>query len=98
MKYETGRVQSFTIPSFDLAVVKHRIPSPTREAGDGMESTKVPNTSPNISLNSENIVKLIKLPKTNISVEKLPPITDDKVQLPVTEPNSPLVQVKCIYI
>merc|ERR1712012_1039995 len=75
--------------------VKHRIPSPTREAGDGMEASK--NLSPN-NINSltnssvsETPVKLIKLPKTNISVEKLPPITDDKVKLPVTEPSSPLV-------
>jgi len=81
-------------------VVKHRIPSPTREAGDGMEavskSSSPPNsTSNNILTNNPSVteaaVKLIRLPKTNISMEKLPPITDDKVKLRVTEPRSPLV-------
>ena len=77
--------------------MKHRIPSPTREAGDGMEATKVTNLNQaNSKVVEENVtqqqnVKLIKLPQTNISVEKLPPITDDKVKLPVTEPTSPLV-------
>ena len=42
---------------------------------------------------AEESVKLIRLPKTNISLTKLPPITDDKVKLPVTEPTSPLVPV-----
>jgi len=76
-------------------VVKHRIPSPTREAGDGMEASKnVSPTSNNNDLAPSSVsetVKWIKLPQTNISVEKLPPITDDKVKLPVTEPTSPLV-------
>ena len=77
--------------------MKHRIPSPTREAGDGMEATKVTNLNQaNSKVVEEDVtqqqnVKLIKLPQTNISVEKLPPITDDKVKLPVTEPTSPLV-------
>ena len=75
-------------------VVKHRIPSPTREAGDGMEATKSSNNSPNSTITQETPgAKLIKLPQTNIALEKLPPITDDKVKLPVTEPTSPLVPV-----
>ena len=83
---------------FDILAVKHRIPSPTREAGDGMEASKNSSPNSNNSLTnpsvSETPVKLIKLPKTNISVEKLPPITDDKVKLPVTEPSSPLGMIK----
>jgi hypothetical protein len=30
---------------------------------------------------------------TNISLDKLPPITDDKVRLPEASPSSPLVKV-----
>lgn len=71
-----------------ISVVKHRIPSPTREAGDGMEASKASSTK---SSPPQDSVKLFKLPKTNISLEKLPPITDDKVTLPITEPTSPLV-------
>ena len=62
-----------------------------------MEATKVTNLNQaNSKVVEEDVtqqqnVKLIKLPQTNISVEKLPPITDDKVKLPVTEPTSPLV-------
>merc|ERR1712018_327039 len=61
-----------------------------------MEAIKVTNPSSNSGCeNSTNsVVKLIKLPKTNISVEKLPPITDDKVRLPATQPSSPLVQLQ----
>lgn len=77
-------------------VVKHRIPSPTREAGDGMEACKesIAKLSPSAA---EESVKLIRLPKTNISLTKLPPITDDKVKLPVTEPTSPLVPLQAAY-
>jgi len=80
-------------------VVKHRIPSPTREAGDGMEAGKEFSSSTKSSPRSvaEESVKLIKLPKTNISLSKLPPITDDKVKLPVTEPTSPLVLMQATY-
>ena len=63
-----------------------------------MEASKNSSPNNNNSLTnssvSETPVKLIKLPKTNISVEKLPPITDDKVKLPVTEPSSPLGMIK----
>ena len=85
-------------------MVKVRIPSPTREAGDGMEASKT--SSPNNSLTQDSLtnssvtetVKLIKSPliklpqlDRNISMEKLPPITDDKVKLKITQPTSPLV-------
>ena len=78
-----------------ISVVKHRMPSPTREAGDGMEASReaTPKSSPSAA---EESVKLIRLPKTNISLSKLPPILDDKVKLPVTEPRSPLVPVSLI--
>ena len=78
-----------------ISVVKHRMPSPTREAGDGMEASReaTPKSSPSAA---EESVKLIRLPKTNISLSKLPPILDDKVKLPVTEPTSPLVPVSLI--
>ena len=71
------------------------MPSPTREAGDGMEASReaTPKSSPSAA---EESVKLIRLPKTNISLSKLPPILDDKVRLPVTEPTSPLVPVSVI--
>ena len=71
------------------------MPSPTREAGDGMEASReaTPKSSPSAA---EESVKLIRLPKTNISLSKLPPILDDKVRLPVTEPTSPLVPVSLI--
>jgi hypothetical protein len=36
----------------------------------------------------------IRLPMTNISLDKLPPITDDKVRLPEASPSSPLVKVR----
>ena len=83
-----------------FSVVKHRIPSPTREAGDGMEAGKEFSSSTKSSPRSvaEESVKLIKLPKTNISLSKLPPITDDKVKLPVTEPTSPLVLVSFLTL
>ncbi len=67
------------------------MPSPTREAGDGMEAVKEVAMSPQSPSSMTETVKLIRLPQTNISVDKLPPITDDKVKLPVTEPTSPLV-------
>ena len=85
-------------------MVKVRIPSPTREAGDGMEASKT--SSPNNNLTQDSLtnssvtesVKLIKSPliklpqlDRNISMEKLPPITDDKVKLKITQPTSPLV-------
>jgi len=38
----------------------------------------------------------IRLPMTNISVDKLPPITDDKVRLPEASPTSPLVKVSSV--
>ena len=61
-----------------------------------MEASKSSNNSPNTSSTSQETTgaKLIKLPKTNIALKKLPPITDDKVKLPVTEPTSPLVPVR----
>merc|ERR1712238_582087 len=86
--------------------VKVRIPSPTREAGDGMEASKT--SSPNNNLTQDSLtnssatetVKLIKSPliklpqlDRNISMEKLPPITDDKVKLKITQPTSPLVPI-----
>ena len=93
-------------PNFTILflVVKVRIPSPTREAGDGMEASKT--SSPNNNLTQDSLtnssvtesVKLIKSPliklpqlDRNISMEKLPPITDDKVKLKITQPTSPLV-------
>ena len=88
------------IDFFDFLVVKHRIPSPTREAGDGMEAGKEFSSTKSSSPRSvaEESVKLIRLPKTNISLLKLPPITDDKVKLPVTEPTSPLVLVSFLRL
>ena len=77
---------------FPIVAVKHRIPSPTREAGDGMEASKPTQQNSDVKFSSPE-TKLIKLPRTNISVEKLPPISDDKVKLPVTEPTSPLVPI-----
>ena len=61
-----------------------------------MEATKSSNNSPNTSVTTQETTgaKLIRLPQTNIALEKLPPITDDKVKLPVTEPTSPLVLVR----
>lgn len=64
-----------------------------------MEASKSSNNSPNTSSTSQETTgaKLIKLPKTNIALKKLPPITDDKVKLPVTEPTSPLVPVRISF-
>ena len=65
-----------------------------------MEASKSSNNSPNTSLSTSQETtgaKLIKLPQTNIALEKLPPITDDKVKLPVTEPTSPLVPVRTSF-
>ena len=85
---------------------KYRIPSPTRERGDGMEDTE--SLSPNkkneaihqkqkikISKPKKNSAeKLILLPQTGLAVIKLPPIIADKtVPLPSKTPTSPLIQV-----
>ena len=86
-----------------FSVVKHRLPSPIRQAGDGMEEVAVDKalmkTDPRSSVGHGSVVKgselrrQIRLPMTNISLDKLPPITDDKVRLPEASPSSPLVKV-----
>ena len=72
---------------------KHRIPSPTRESGDGSEETSPKPSASNPNLKEQPRAKWIHLPQTNIRLEKLPPIRDDNFALPKTEPTSPLVQV-----
>ena len=102
----------FSSTFFSLfSVIKHRIPSPTREAGDGMECSdktlksdlsdmsaqKTLKSDPHLSVpkkgSSSDVKRQIHLPLTNISLDKLPPITDDKVRLPEASPSSPLVKV-----
>jgi hypothetical protein len=87
-----------------FSVVKHRLPSPIRQAGDGMEETDKTLKSDQV-LKSDSTPSLrrtgsqpevkgqIRLPMTNISLDKLPPITDTKVRLPQASPSSPLVKV-----
>ena len=100
----------FSSTFFSLfSVIKHRIPSPTREAGDGMEcsdktlksdlsdmsaqKTLKSDLSAQKKGSSSDVKRQIHLPLTNISLDKLPPITDDKVRLPEASPSSPLVKV-----
>jgi len=83
----------------------HRIPSPTREQGDGMEAepkavNKDCNGKPEVSKPDPPVPvavkpKLITLPQTNIQVDRLPPITADReVDLPAQlPPDTPLVQM-----
>ena len=86
--------------------VKYRIPSPTRERGDGMEDSECssPNKSNEVTNRNQKMKftkskkqlkdKLIILPQTGLTVKTLPPITADKnVMLPSKTPTSPLVQV-----
>ena len=91
---------------------KYRIPSPTRERGDGMEATECPSPNktsevklvkqkPKTPRNKKHLDdKLIILPQTGLAVKKLPPITGNKsVPLPSKTPSSPLVKVieQCEY-
>lgn len=82
--------------SLYISVVKHRMPSPVRQAGDGMEedgSCKALK-SDHRSGSASDLKGHIRLPMTNISLDKLPPITDDKVILKDASPLTPLVKVK----
>ena len=85
---------------------KHRIPSPTRESGDGMESTECTSQANKVELSTLHRSakatkppktrgkKMIILPQTGLAVKKLPPIIADRdVRLPPKTPTSPLVQV-----
>jgi len=69
--------------------VPHRLPSPTREQGDGREAGEdVDNTpasaAPPLSYKSASCPKMIHLPQTNIALEKLPPLEpiSSSVELP----------------
>ena len=68
------------------------MPSPSRECGDGSEAES---TSPADKAATVKVAKpkMIRLPHTNIKLEKLPPIKDATVELKETAPTSPLVQV-----
>lgn len=74
-----------------------RLPSPTRECGDGKEAENLNATVSNLAKTHETRGptrdKLIRLPQTNIRLAKLPPISDDKVTLAPITPTSPLVPV-----
>ena len=73
---------------------KHRIPSPTREQGDGMEFPEDVKKM-EVNFSKSGGTNVIVLPQTNIKLEKLPPITADKeIQLPDLTPTSPLVKVR----
>ena len=76
---------------------KHRIPSPTREQGDGMEAEESKKLEAEATKTSEAKPpvkqKMITLPQTNIKLDKLPPITaDQEVSLPIPD-HSPLVKM-----
>jgi len=89
-----------------LHEAKYRIPSPTREQGDGMEAEEVakatddkviesaPRTTARYLPAGPPKKQLITLPHTNIKLDKLPPITaDGDVCLPAQIPANPLVQM-----
>ena len=70
---------------------KIRIPSPTRESGDGSEMKDA-----NESTSKAKPTKLIRLPSTNITLEKLPPIkplNHDFGDLKPEAAKSPLVEL-----
>jgi hypothetical protein len=62
-----------------------------------MSAQKTLKSDPHLSVpkkgSSSDVKRQIHLPLTNISLDKLPPITDDKVRLPEASPSSPLVKV-----
>jgi len=69
--------------------VPHRLPSPTREQGDGREAgddvDRTPaSAAPPLYSKSASCPKLIHLPQTNIALEKLPPLEpiSSSVELP----------------
>eukprot|EP00095_Tigriopus_kingsejongensis_P005349 maker-scaffold34_size539781-snap-gene-0.16 protein:Tk05349 transcript:maker-scaffold34_size539781-snap-gene-0.16-mRNA-1 annotation:"Golgin-45" len=65
---------------------KPRLPSPTRERGDGKEA-EIESQKKTLAREA----RLIHLPQTNIKLEKLPPISDGQVQMDPITPTSPLV-------
>jgi hypothetical protein len=83
-----------------FSVVKHRMPSPVRQAGDGMEEIRSDKAlkSDHRAGSSSDLKGQIRLPMTNISLDKLPPITDDKVRLPEASPATPLVKVSNYFL
>ena len=62
-----------------------------------IRSDKTLKSDPHLSVpkksSPSDVKRQIRLPLTNISLDKLPPITDDKVRLPEASPSSPLVKV-----
>jgi len=83
---------------------KHRIPSPAREQGDGMEAEAVAQITGEVKVAPAKVCpprsvgnvnkRLITLPQTNIKLDKLPPITADRdIELPAQIPANPLVQM-----
>ncbi|TRY67574.1 hypothetical protein TCAL_07826 [Tigriopus californicus] len=73
-----------------------RLPSPTRECGDGKEAEQsvagVPLAKTH-ECSSSLRDKRIRLPQTNIRLAKLPPISDDQVTMDPIQPTSPLVPI-----
>ncbi len=80
------------VPNTDTGTT-HRLPSPGRERGDGSEAA--PPSPP--SKRAED-VNWIHLPKTNIKLEKLPPIRDLHLELPQPTHKSPLVAVSRVRL
>ena len=97
----------------------HRLPSPTREQGDGREAGDDVDNTPGkkqlvilqdepfnmiitasaasrtapLSSKSASCPKMIHLPQTNITLEKLPPLELSSVEMPHGSPKTTLYKV-----
>jgi len=82
--------------------VPHRLPSPTREQGDGREAADDADGAPAsrtapLSNKSASCPKLIHLPQTNITLEKLPPLEPSSVEMPHGTPKTTLYKMSSVH-